>query len=60
MASMSSHSRGLPLFVYGTLLSDEVIGKVLGRVPRRLAATLQGFHRHRLNNRSYPAIGNVL
>lgn len=46
----------LRLFVYGTLLFDEIAAKVVGRVPRVAPATLHGYRRIRLRDRPYPAI----
>lgn len=45
-----------PLFVYGTLLSDEVLGVLLGRIPKSKDVYLKGFHRFKLQGRVYPAI----
>ena|SRR5688572_14416044 len=44
------------LFVYGTLMVPEVLHAVLGRVPARLEATLEGYRRHALEGECYPAI----
>jgi gamma-glutamylcyclotransferase (GGCT)/AIG2-like uncharacterized protein YtfP len=43
-------------FVYGTLMADEVLLKLLRRVPTTKAATIQNFSRHRIRNAVYPAI----
>ena len=42
-------------FVYGSLLSDEVVNALLGRVPATQAATLRGHSRSAIRGRSYPA-----
>ncbi|KAG0482512.1 hypothetical protein HPP92_010596 [Vanilla planifolia] len=44
------------VFVYGTLLSDEVVNVLLQRVPRCSLAVLDGYHRFRIKGRVYPAI----
>lgn len=41
-------------FVYGSLLSEEVLNILLGRVPRTTTATLRGFRRYALRNKDYP------
>lgn len=43
-------------FVYGTLMANEVLSKLLQRVPPSVPATLHGFSRHRVKNVVYPAI----
>lgn len=45
-----------PTFVYGTLLADEVLAALLGRVPTTRAATLGGFARCRVRGAPFPAI----
>eukprot|EP00741_Cyanophora_paradoxa_P002927 tig00000655_g2841.t1 len=44
------------LFVYGTLMSEEVLGALLHRVPKMQPARLEGFHRYNIHGRVYPAI----
>lgn len=44
------------LFVYGTLLLPAVIEALIGRVPRRLPATLPDYRRYRLTDEVFPAI----
>ena len=45
-----------PLFVYGSLLSPEVLRVLLRRVPRMRSATIRGFRRYGLLERPYPAV----
>ena len=42
------------IFVYGSLMADEVILKLIHRVPTKREATVQGYKRYKLKNRSYP------
>ncbi len=44
------------LFVYGTLMADEVLATLLHRVPQHKPATLSGFSRHSIKGVVYPAI----
>lgn len=44
------------LFAYGTLLFPPVLHAVVGRVPRSIAATLEGFARRRVAGELFPAI----
>ncbi|XP_028113138.1 AIG2-like protein D isoform X6 [Camellia sinensis] len=53
----SSNIEGLhQVFVYGSLLADEVVRVLLKRVPQSSPATLNGFHRFSIKGRVYPAI----
>ncbi|KAL7165813.1 hypothetical protein ACSBR2_036643 [Camellia fascicularis] len=53
----SSNPQGLhQVFVYGSLLSDEVVRVLLKRVPQSSSAILDGFHRFSIKERIYPAI----
>jgi gamma-glutamylcyclotransferase (GGCT)/AIG2-like uncharacterized protein YtfP len=45
-----------PLFVYGTLMQDAVLERLLHRPPASQAATLNHYRRFRLPGRSYPGI----
>jgi len=47
-----SHS----LFIYGTLLVDEVRLRVVGRLCDCMSATLRGYRRVALSKRSYPGL----
>ncbi|KAF6167323.1 hypothetical protein GIB67_043184 [Kingdonia uniflora] len=49
-----SHSHRV--FVYGSLLSDEVVRVLLKRLPQSSPAILNGFHRFNIKGRVYPAI----
>ncbi|KAK9811051.1 hypothetical protein WJX73_009402 [Symbiochloris irregularis] len=44
------------VFVYGTLMAEEVTHALLHRLPPTHAATLAGFKRHRIENQVFPAI----
>ncbi|XP_073010286.1 AIG2-like protein D [Typha latifolia] len=58
MASSTS-SPSLPLhnvFVYGSLLADEVVHVLLNRLPPSSPAILNGYHRFSIKGRVYPAI----
>ena len=44
------------LFVYGTLMSEEVLRTLLGRVPRMRAGKLRGYERWCVAGQTYPAI----
>ncbi|KAK9099687.1 hypothetical protein Scep_023117 [Stephania cephalantha] len=47
------------VFVYGSLLADEVVRLLLKRVPLSSPATLPNFHRFSIKGRIYPAIKPV-
>ncbi|KAK7311818.1 hypothetical protein RJT34_10192 [Clitoria ternatea] len=44
------------VFVYGSLLADEVVHVLLKRLPQTAPATLQNYHRFKIKDRVYPAI----
>lgn len=44
------------LFVYGTLLLDDVISTLIGRIPRYLVATAPGWQVVRLPQKVYPGL----
>ena len=44
------------LFVYGTLVAPEVIQTLLGRLPKRSAARLEGFVRHPVKEQWFPGL----
>lgn len=44
------------MFVYGTLLNDEVLEIILGRRPVKRSASLQGYKRVKVSGQRYPAI----
>ncbi|CBI20800.3 unnamed protein product, partial [Vitis vinifera] len=57
MAMASSAPQNLhAVFVYGSLLADEVVAVLLNRVPQSSAAVLHNFHRFSIKGRVYPAI----
>lgn len=43
-------------FVYGTLMADEVVARIIKRVPLSRPALLSGFVRFGVRDRVYPAI----
>ncbi|CAI5525145.1 unnamed protein product [Closterium sp. Naga37s-1] len=45
-----------PVFVYGTLMADEVLRVLLDRVPASTPARLPNFTRHSIKGRQYPAV----
>ncbi|KAI0518882.1 hypothetical protein KFK09_006319 [Dendrobium nobile] len=54
-----SAAASLPLhnvFVYGSLLADEVVNALLKRMPPCSPAILNGYHRYGIKGRVYPAI----
>lgn len=51
-ATSSSHN----VFVYGSLMADEVVSVLLERVPPSAPAVLPGYQRHSIKGRVYPAI----
>ncbi|XP_024031677.1 AIG2-like protein D [Morus notabilis] len=44
------------VFVYGSLLADDVVRVLLNRLPLSSFATLNSFHRYSIKGRVYPAI----
>eukprot|EP00892_Ulva_mutabilis_P012450 jgi/Ulvmu1/9578/UM054_0008.1 len=44
------------VFVYGTLMADQIAGKLLGRVPASCQATLQNHIRYKVKGHAFPAI----
>lgn len=44
------------VFVYGTLLNDEILSVLLNQVPVKVHANLSGFKRVKVMGESYPAI----
>ncbi|KAK1417830.1 hypothetical protein QVD17_26964 [Tagetes erecta] len=52
--SIGSNDRRV--FVYGSLLSDDVVRALLRRVPQNSPAILHGYHRFSIKGRVYPAI----
>ncbi|KAJ1376635.1 Gamma-glutamylcyclotransferase, AIG2-like [Sesbania bispinosa] len=54
--AMVGESQGHNVFVYGSLLADEVVRVLLNRLPPTAPATLSGYHRFKIKGRVYPAI----
>ncbi|KAK0570479.1 hypothetical protein LWI29_001778 [Acer saccharum] len=48
------------VFVYGSLLADDVVRVLLKRVPESSSAVLNNYHRFSIKDRIYPAILPVL
>ncbi|KAJ6295213.1 hypothetical protein OIU78_023263 [Salix suchowensis] len=44
------------VFVYGSLLADDVVRALLSRIPQSSSAILNGHHRFSIKGRVYPAI----
>ncbi len=44
------------LFVYGTLLNQEILQTLLGYVPEMSSASIDGFQRHAVRDDVYPAV----
>lgn len=44
------------LFVYGTLLSDAIVEKIIGRVPEAVTAVLPGFACYYVKGATFPGI----
>ncbi|EEF34406.1 Protein AIG2, putative [Ricinus communis] len=53
---MSCSSELHRVFVYGSLLEEDIVRVLLKRVPRSSPAVLHGFHRFSIKGRVYPAI----
>ncbi|KAI3728242.1 hypothetical protein L6452_16875 [Arctium lappa] len=49
-------SNGQAVFVYGSLLADDVVRVLLNRIPQSSPAILNGYHRFSIKGRVYPAI----
>ena len=46
----------LNVFVYGTLMADQIAGKLLGRIPASSEAKLSDYIRYRVKGVAFPAI----
>ena len=44
------------LFVYGTLMAEEVLSPLIGRVPARRVGTIHGFSRGCVRGEAFPAV----
>ncbi|KAI3698455.1 hypothetical protein L2E82_42011 [Cichorium intybus] len=49
-------SNGHSVFVYGSLLADDVVQVLLNRIPQTSPAILNGYYRFSIKGRVYPAI----
>ncbi|KAF5754008.1 putative gamma-glutamyl cyclotransferase [Helianthus annuus] len=54
--AMASSGGSHAVFVYGSLLADDVVQVLLNRVPQVSPAILNGYHRFSIKGRDYPAI----
>ncbi|PWA73091.1 AIG2-like family protein [Artemisia annua] len=54
--TVSVNNNNNNVFVYGSLLADDVVRVLLHRVPKNSPATLHGYHRFSIKGRVYPAI----
>ena len=50
------HAPTTSLFVYGTLMAEEVIRPLIGRVPVRRVGTIFGFSRGCVRGEAFPAV----
>ena len=50
------HAPSTSLFVYGTLMAEEVIRPLIGRVPVRRVGTIFGFSRGCVRGEAFPAV----
>lgn len=55
-AAASSAAALHKVFVYGSLMDDEVVNMLLKRVPSSSSAVLPDYHRYSIKGRDYPAI----
>lgn len=46
----------MDVFVYGSLMQEEVAAIILKRPPKRVAATLKGYHRYKIKGCVFPGI----
>ncbi|KAH8503969.1 hypothetical protein H0E87_011565 [Populus deltoides] len=56
MAAAAGGNQVHNVFVYGSLLSDDVVRALLSRIPQSSPAILNGYHRFSIKGRVYPAI----
>ncbi|KAK2446173.1 AIG2 (avirulence induced gene) family protein [Trifolium repens] len=56
VGGVSTQNQNHNVFVYGSLLADEVVRALLNRVPPSSPATLSDYHRFKIKDRVYPAI----
>ncbi|XP_076907873.1 AIG2-like protein D [Bidens hawaiensis] len=52
----SNSNKKHTVFVYGSLLADDVVQVLLNRLPQVSPAILNGYHRFSIKGRDYPAI----
>ncbi|XP_047338507.1 AIG2-like protein D [Impatiens glandulifera] len=55
-AASATHQGLHRVFVYGSLLADDVVRVLLHRIPHSSPAILNGYHRFSIKGRVYPAI----
>ncbi|KAL3587268.1 hypothetical protein D5086_014135 [Populus alba] len=56
MAAVAAGNQVHNVFVYGSLLADDVVRALLSRIPQSSPAILNGYHRFSIKGRVYPAI----
>ncbi|KAJ9184182.1 hypothetical protein P3X46_007948 [Hevea brasiliensis] len=56
VVGVSGGSDAHRVFVYGSLLADDVVRVLLNRVPQSSSGILDGYHRFSIKGRVYPAI----
>ncbi|KAL9400570.1 hypothetical protein Peur_009531 [Populus x canadensis] len=56
MAAAAGGNQVHNVFVYGSLLADDVVRALLSRIPQSSPAILNGYHRFSIKGRVYPAI----
>lgn len=44
------------VFVYGTLMHEDVVRIIINRIPQKFKALLKGYHRYRLKGYVFPGI----
>lgn len=53
---MAGSYRAVPLFAYGTLMFPAVVESILGRIPDRRSATIEGFRRLEVAGELFPGL----
>ncbi|XP_011006654.1 PREDICTED: AIG2-like protein isoform X3 [Populus euphratica] len=56
MAAAAAGNQVHNVFVYGSLLADDVVRALSSRIPQSSPAILNGYHRFSIKGRVYPAI----
>jgi gamma-glutamylcyclotransferase (GGCT)/AIG2-like uncharacterized protein YtfP len=53
---MAESHRAVPLFAYGTLMFPAIVESILGRIPDRCSATIEGFRRLEVAGELFPGL----